>query len=667
MNRTQQILQRAAWTTLRMTCLMAAVTAIALASVASADTNEDITAQEEAAFKAAAQAIAPAVVRIETFGGAEKIGGVLVGTGPTTGLVVSEDGYLLSSAFNFIQKPSSILVTLPSGKRAAASIVARDHSRMLVLLKVTTDEKLVVPAAIARDQMQVGQWAIAVGRTFEQPLPSISVGILSATNRIWGKAIQADAKISPSNYGGPLIDIQGRVLGILVPMSPQAGGEVAGAEWYDSGIGFAVPLHEMLPRLETLKSGKDLHPGLIGISLKQGDTNADPATIVACQPKGPADKAGLKAQDIIIAFDGQPIERQVQLKHALGPKYAGDRVRVTVKRGDETLEKEIELVEALEPYQHPLVGILPLRDKPTTPGVAVRYVLPDSPAAEAGLVPGDRILALGETKLADAAAMVEALAAYEVGAQVKLHYVRGDQEKTADITLAAMTAEIPAELPASHGQLAEAAERPNVGIIEIKIPEEQNECSAYVPSGYHPAAPHGVLVALHQPGVYDRDKLIARYKPLCDQHEIILLLPKAADINKWQTNDAAFIKKAIDDVAAHYNVDGSRVAITGYSASGSMAWLTALANSDTIRAVVAIEAPLPAALKLAEAEPATRRWFWISSSTKSPQRSAIAATSKRFAAAKLPLVEHSTGDDVRDLNAEELMQLGRWLDSLDRL
>ena len=91
--------------------------------------------------------------------------------------------------------------------------------------------------------MTVGQWTIAVGRTFNQKEPNISVGVLSATNRIWSTAIQTDAKISPANYGGPLIDSRGRVLGVLVPLSPQKqGGEIAGAEWYDSGIGFAVPL-----------------------------------------------------------------------------------------------------------------------------------------------------------------------------------------------------------------------------------------------------------------------------------------------------------------------------------------------------------------------------------------------------------------------------------------
>jgi serine protease Do len=131
--------------------------------------------------------------------------------GPTTGMVVDPDGFIISSAFNFLRKPSSILVTLPSGKRAPAEIVARDQSRMLVLLKVTTDNPLPVAEAVPVDEMQVGQWAIAVGRALDTQHPNISVGIISAKDRVWGKAIQCDAKISPSNYGGPLVDIQGRV------------------------------------------------------------------------------------------------------------------------------------------------------------------------------------------------------------------------------------------------------------------------------------------------------------------------------------------------------------------------------------------------------------------------------------------------------------------------
>ena len=70
-------------------------------------------------------------------------------------------------------------------------------------------------------QIRVGQWTIAVGRAFEGREPNMAVGVLSATDRIWGKAIQTDAAVSPNNYGGPLVDIAGRVLGVLVPLSPR--------------------------------------------------------------------------------------------------------------------------------------------------------------------------------------------------------------------------------------------------------------------------------------------------------------------------------------------------------------------------------------------------------------------------------------------------------------
>ena len=97
--------------------------------------QDDLEGLEEQAIRSAVATIAPSVVRIETIGGLESVGGVLVGTGPTSGLIVSGDGFIISSAFNFIQQPASILVTLPGGRRSAAKIVARDQARMLVLLK----------------------------------------------------------------------------------------------------------------------------------------------------------------------------------------------------------------------------------------------------------------------------------------------------------------------------------------------------------------------------------------------------------------------------------------------------------------------------------------------------------------------------------------------------
>ena len=141
---------------------------------------DDTAAEEQAAFAAAVDRVAPAVVQIETVGGLERVEGVLLGTGPTTGLAVDPDGYIISSAFNFIGKPASILVRLPDGARKPARLVATDHARMLVLLKIEAERPLPVCEIAPRRQMRVGQWTIAVGRTFPGDRPNMAVGILSA-------------------------------------------------------------------------------------------------------------------------------------------------------------------------------------------------------------------------------------------------------------------------------------------------------------------------------------------------------------------------------------------------------------------------------------------------------------------------------------------------------
>ena len=104
-----------------------------------------------------------------------------------------------------------------------AQRIASDKSRLLTLLKIEATG-LPVPRHVPKNEIAEGQWSIALGRTLDAKraqVPSVSVGIISATGRIWGKALQTDAKISPINYGGPMIDIEGRVQGILVPASPQ--------------------------------------------------------------------------------------------------------------------------------------------------------------------------------------------------------------------------------------------------------------------------------------------------------------------------------------------------------------------------------------------------------------------------------------------------------------
>jgi serine protease Do len=637
-------------------------------SIASA--QDAAQTQEEQAIRAAVERVAPSVVKIETIGGLERVGKVLVNLGPTTGLVVGEDGYIISSAFNFIQQPSSILVTLPGGTRKAAQIVARDKSKMLVLLKVATSDKLPVSAAVPRSEMTVGQWTIALGRTFEQAAPNVSVGVLSATNRIWSTAIQTDAKISPANYGGPLIDIHGRVLGVLVPLSPQKqGSEVAGAEWYDSGIGFAVPLADIIERLPALKEGKDLHPGLMGISLKPGDPYSSRAELAAAQAGSPAYKAGLRAGDTIVELDSEQIERQSQLKHALGPRYAGDKVRVVYTRGKESPERketEVELVERLIPYEHPFLGILPLRDGS---GVRVRYVYPSSPAAIAGIEPGDRVVASGQTEVTDAAQLRLIVANQEPGTSLALKIDRKGESRTFELKPGKLPTAIPGELPPASAEppVAKPADAPETGLVDIKLPEAKNQCVAYVPENYHPDVPHGLVVVVSAPGAVDREKLASRWKSVCAERNMIVLAPMSEASDKWQATETEFIKKTLDDVIGRYNIDATRIATYGYQAGGAMACLFAFENLERIRAIAAIDATPPTRTRLPETDPVNRLAFFIGRAEKSPAAALQKALLEALQGAKHPVTVHGLGDEPRDLTAEELSSLGRWLDALDRI
>ena len=630
--------------------------------------QDDLAGLEEQALKAAVARVAPSVLRIETIGGLEQVERVLVGTGPTTGLAVSADGYVLSSAFNFIQQPSSILVTLPSGKRAAAEIVARDRSRMLVLLKVAADEPLVVPEAVPRDQLRVGQWTIAVGRTFEQSQPNVSVGILSATSRIWGKAIQTDAKISPGNYGGPLIDIRGRVLGVLVPLSPQQQDEVAGAEWYDSGIGFAVPLADLLPHLDQLKRGEELNPGLLGVTLKGNDIYADPAEVAACQPKSPARQAGLQAGDRIVAVDGVAVARQSQLRHALGPRYAGDRVQLTVLRGEQRLELTVELAGKLEPYENPFLGLLPARSPAAKPGVVVRYVYPGSPAAAAGIHVADRLVRLADKPVADVASAWEILGSFEPRQKVKLAVERGTELKEFELELAGLPTAIPEDLPAARKPTeTPPGDRPPVGEVNLKLPEESNECLAYIPEDYHPDVAYGVVLWLHEPGGFDRQALVDAWKTHCQAHDLILLAPQAADPLRWLPTEVDFVRKTLDEVLAKYRVDRTRIVACGHQAGGAMAVLTAFSHRSLIRAVAVSETPLPGRLQVPANDPIERLAILLAVADKSPVAQRLEDQLAQLQQLKYPVILQQHAGEPRPLDDQERAAWVRWIDTLDRL
>lgn len=537
----------------RHVLVLGLLTACAAAGARRSAAADDLPQREERAMKAAVVRVAPSVVRIETVGGLERVGQILIGTGPTTGLVVAEDGYIVSSAFNFVQKPASILITLEDGSRHAARLVATDHSRMLVLLKIETPNKLSVPEAAPLAEMRVGQWSLAVGRTFEASQPNVSVGIVSAVVRIWGKAVQTDAKISPNNYGGPLVDIAGRVLGVLVPMAPEGSGEVAGVEWYDSGIGFAIPLEDVLRVLPKLREGHDLYQGILGISIKGGDVYGQPAIFAAVRATSPAYKAGFRAGDKVVEAGGRAVTRPAELKQQLGRLYAGDKIKLVATRGSERLEREVELIDKIEPYEHPFLGILPLRvardqnkdpnkdeeKDPKAAGVTVRYVYPDSPATVAGIKPGDRILKFAGQEVQQLDAILQKMLTLAPDEKVQIELRRGDETLVVEPQLARLPDVLPGELPPAHGSLGPAeAEKPAVGVVTLKVPEVDNECIAYVPENYDPRLTYGVAIWLHAPGGTKQDELVERWKSLCEKHDFILLAPKSTEKAGWQPTEA---------------------------------------------------------------------------------------------------------------------------------
>jgi serine protease Do len=296
----------------------------------------------ENAYLQAVEKVRSKVVRIDTIGGKERVGRDLAG-GPATGLLLDAEGYLLTSGFHLRHEPSAISVRLPDGKHAAARVVAVDHSDNFVLLKIERPFDFEPMETGGVGELRVGQWVVAVGQALSPERPNLAVGILSAKNRVWGKAIQTDAAVGPNNYGGPLIDLQGRVLGILTPLSPMAEGDSAGFEWYDSGIGMAVPIERAFEAADRMRSGDDLHEGRAGLKLPVKEMFIQEAVVLGVLPRSPAENAGIQKGDRITSIDGKPVQLAVDALVGVRSRYAGDSLSITLQRDGKPIQVKIVL------------------------------------------------------------------------------------------------------------------------------------------------------------------------------------------------------------------------------------------------------------------------------------------------------------------------------------
>ena len=602
----------------RVALTLAASIALATTTTAAAEP----TLAEEEAFRAAAARVAPAVVRIEPAGGVGTATGAEATAGASTGLVVDPDGLVLATSFAVPEDSTGAVVVLPDGKRLAATPLGRDVARGVVLLRTAALPAATTLEPVARRDLEPGQWAIAVGRGWTAAEPGVAVGVVSAVERAWGLAVQTDASVSPMNYGGPLVDIAGRVIGILVPLPADTAGMKRGTELYDAGIGFAVPLDEVLAELPRLKRGETLRPGVLGIGYRSRDRINGEPVVGSVRQGSPAARAGVRAGDRIVAVDGRPVARIADARHRFVPKHAGDEVELALEAAGEDagampVRRTVRatLVETLPPWQRAVLGVITAASDDDAEAARVAWVLPGGPAAAAGVVAGDRIVsvaAVGADSVASPSPAILGglLAGWEPGTRVRLGLDRDGATSTVEIDLAAMPAEVPDEgPPAETGGAAPAGPADGAQVVKLEGAEIAEPAVAVLPPPTRGPLP--VLIHLGPPHGPVAEAEAVVWKAAVASSGVAVILPGSSDARQWSRDDVPAVVRALQSLDARRRIDPARVAVAGSAAGGSFAWLLAERLGAACRGVAVSDAPLPRQVTVESAEPGAARWILL--------------------------------------------------------
>jgi serine protease Do len=368
-------------------------------------------------------------------------------SGVGSGFILSQDGYVMTNA-HVVDDADNIYVTLTDKREFKAKLIGVDDRTDVAVVKINAAN---LPAVTIGDstKVRVGEWVVAIGSPFGLE-NTVTAGIVSAKGRDTGDYlpfIQTDVPVNPGNSGGPLINMQGEVIGINSQIYSRTGGFM--------GISFAIPIDEAMRVAEQLKATGKVTRGRIAVAIGEvtkdvadslGLPSAEGALVSSVEPGGPADKAGVQPGDIILKFNGHSVDTATDLPRMVGDTKPGTRATITVWRKGQTRDLPITIAEmqpdktaktdekqAPAPKQRATnslgvaVSDIPADQQKTLKvhgGVQVDQV--DGPAARAGLAKGDLILRVGDTDIASAKQFDEVTAHLDSQKMVALLVRRGD-------------------------------------------------------------------------------------------------------------------------------------------------------------------------------------------------------------------------------------------------
>ena len=347
----------------------------------------------------------------------------------------ARNGYVLSN-HHVVKEAEQIVVTLKDGRRLQAKLVGSDAGTDIAVLKVEPDNLKALSFGDS-DALRVGDFVLAIGNPFGLG-QTVTSGIVSALGRAglniegYEDFIQTDASINPGNSGGALLSLRGELIGINTAIIGPTGGNV--------GIGFAVPSNMVRAVMNQIVKYGEVRRGRIGLTTQDvapelakalGARSAQGAAVVEVAKGSPADKAGLRVGDVIVAANARGVRGSSDLRNQIGLVPVGEEVEFRVLREgrEQTLRARVEPVrsaeasgsESIPELAGITVGTAERDGRPEA--VAVVEVTRSSPAWSHGLRTGDLIVAVNRAKVRSAR---ELTAALKAPGPLVLTVLRGD-------------------------------------------------------------------------------------------------------------------------------------------------------------------------------------------------------------------------------------------------